>query len=83
MTEPHRGTGMLERHVTAGRLAKAGQRLKFALGHQRCQGGAMQGICHDQPPLSHCSTWLARTTTRAVVKLPIGWSTVRPGAINP
>jgi hypothetical protein len=34
-------------------------------------------------PLSHCSTWLALTTTRAVLKLPIGWSTVRRGAINP
>jgi hypothetical protein len=39
---------MLERNMAACRLAKAGQRLKLAVGHQRCQGGTGQSIRHDQ-----------------------------------
>ena len=38
---------MLEHNMAAGRLAKAGQPLKLAVGHQRRQGSARQGICHD------------------------------------
>src|SRR5437764_3017648 len=54
--EPHGVAVMLERDMAAGRSAKAGQRLKLALGYQRCQGGALQGIGYDQhsiEPLFH------------------------------
>jgi hypothetical protein len=44
VAEPHGVAVMLERNMAAGRSAKAGQRLKLALGHQRCQGGALQGV---------------------------------------
>jgi len=50
VTAPHRGTMMLERDMAPGRLAKARQRLKRAVSHQRCQGGAlvaMVGCPHD------------------------------------
>src|SRR4029450_4127282 len=51
VAEPHGVAVMLERDMAAGRSAKAGKRLKLALGHQRCQGGALQRICHDQHPI--------------------------------
>jgi len=48
VAEPYGVAVMLEHNMAAGRLAKAGQHLKLAVGHQCRQGSAMQGIRHDQ-----------------------------------
>jgi hypothetical protein len=40
VAEPYGVAVMLEYNMAAGRLAKAGQPLKLAMGHQRRQGSA-------------------------------------------
>src|SRR5262245_5504411 len=51
VAEPYGVAAMPEHKMAACRLAKAGQHLKLAVGHQCRQGSAMQGIRHDQHPI--------------------------------